>query len=96
MNTEVGQLIEQDAAIAGGQPCLAGTGMPVSQMAVHYKAGESPSQILQRFPHLDLARIHAAIAYYLANHERIDAELQADEREFQAARKAQKLAQRSA
>lgn len=92
---ELQSLIESAEGIAGGRPCLAGTGMPVVQIAIHYRAGESASRILRRYPHLDLQRIHAAIAFYLANRDAMDAEIEADEREFEKARREQKSLARS-
>jgi hypothetical protein len=40
--------------------------------------GLSAEQILDEFPHLDLARIYAALAYYFANQATIEADLEAD------------------
>ncbi|MFN8618327.1 MAG: DUF433 domain-containing protein [Dehalococcoidia bacterium] len=93
--TELQSLIEATEGVAGGRPCLAGTGMPVVQIAVHYRAGETPRRILRRYPHLDLQRIHAAIAFYLANREAMDAEIEADAREFETAKREQKSLARS-
>ncbi len=95
-SVELQELIERTPGIAGGRPCLAGTGMPVVQLAVHYRAGESPSRLLRRFPHLDLVRIHAAIAYYLANQAAIDAEIEREALAFQAAKRSQETTARSA
>lgn len=92
---ELDSLIESTEGVAGGLPCLAGTGMPVIQIAVHYRAGETPRRVLRRYPHLDLQRIHAAIAYYLANQEAMDKQLEADARAFQQAKRAQKTLARS-
>ena len=88
-------LLERTPGVAGGQPCLAGTGMPVIQIAAHYRKGESASRILKRFPHLSLALIHAAIAYYLANQAAMDLELQREEAQFQR-EKASAASRRSA
>ncbi len=94
--TELGSLIERAEGIAGGRPCLAGTGMPVVQIAIHYRAGESPKRILRRFPHLDLTRIHAAVAYYLANQAAMDAEIERDQREFEREKRAHEALEHSA
>lgn len=93
--TELQSLIESDEGVAGGRPCLAGSGMPVVQIAVHYRAGETPRRILRRYPHLDLQRIHAAIAFYLANRAAMDAEIEADAREFELAKEEQRSLARS-
>ena len=44
-----------------------------------YKLGLSPEEIADQFGHLSLAQVHAALAYYHANREEIEADL-ADER----------------
>jgi uncharacterized protein (DUF433 family) len=75
---ELGTLIISTPGVHGGRPCLAGTRIPVLTVAAHYRTGESAEQIAEHLPHAPLSHIHAAIAYYLANRERVDAEL-ADE-----------------
>jgi hypothetical protein len=42
--------------------------------------GMSAEQILEEYPHLDLARIHAALAHYFANRSQIEGDLEADRR----------------
>jgi len=34
---------------------------------------------LEEFPHLDLGRVHAALAYYYANKEQVEADMATDE-----------------
>lgn len=76
---DIGKLIVSRPGVKGGRPCLAGTGMMVRTVAVaRIFHGMSPEQILDEFPHIDLARIHAALAYYYANKAEIDADLEAD------------------
>ena len=43
--------------------------------------GEAPEEILGKFGHLSLAQVHAALAYYYANQEEIDADLASEDRE---------------
>ena len=40
-----------------------------------YKMGLSPEEIADQFGHLTLAQVHAALAYYYANQEEIEADL---------------------
>jgi hypothetical protein len=54
--------------------------MSVHAVAVRHQEGMSAEQILDQFPDLDLSRIHAALAYYYANREQIEAELEAGRR----------------
>jgi len=72
---EIGNLLESTAGVNGGRPCLAGSGLSVRAISVLYNEGLTPEQMLAAYPHVDLPRIYAAIAYYLANQERMDAEL---------------------
>lgn len=75
---EIGSLIQSRPDLHGGRPCLTGTGMTVHAVAARHMQGMSAEQILQEFPHLDMGRIHAALAYYYANREGIEADLEAD------------------
>ena len=44
------------------------------------KAGQTPQQILVKYPSLSLAQVHYAIGYYYENHGEIEADIAADER----------------
>jgi uncharacterized protein (DUF433 family) len=46
--------------------------------------GYTPEEIVNNFGHLSLAQVHAALAYYYANKAEIDADLEAEEREYDA------------
>ncbi len=78
---EIGSLITRTDHICGGRPRIAGTGVSVRRIAIWYKLGLVPEEIADRIGHLSLAQVHAAVAYYHANREMIEAELIADEAE---------------
>ncbi len=78
---EIGTLIDRDPNIRGGRPKIAGTGLTVSRIVGWYKIGLSPEQIAQEYPHLTLAQVHAALTYYHANRDEIDADIADGERE---------------
>jgi uncharacterized protein (DUF433 family) len=61
---EIWTLIDRDPAIRGGRAKVAGTGLTVSRIAGWYKMGMSPEEIALEYPHLSLAQVHAALAYY--------------------------------
>jgi uncharacterized protein (DUF433 family) len=52
--------------------------MTVHTIAALHLQGLTPEHILDQFPHLDLPRIYAALAYFLANSELVVAEMDAD------------------
>lgn len=80
--TEIGSLISRRTEIRGGRPCIAGTGVSVRRIAVLHNTGEAPEEIACNFGHLSLAQVHAALAHYYANKAEIDADLEAEEREY--------------
>jgi uncharacterized protein (DUF433 family) len=72
---EIGTLIDRDPGIRGGRPKIAGTGMTVSRIAGWYKRGMTPEEIALEYQHLTLAQVHAALAYYHANRDEIEADI---------------------
>jgi uncharacterized protein (DUF433 family) len=91
---KIGSLITQTPRICGGRPRIAGTGVSVRRVVVWYKLGFTPEEIADRIGHLSLAQVHAALSYYHANRETIEADLAAEEaeadqleRQYTAARK---------
>ena len=68
--------ISQTPDICGGAPVLAGTRIRVSHIAYRYeRERQSPDEIVQAYPHLTLAQVHAALAYYYSHREEIDREI---------------------
>jgi uncharacterized protein (DUF433 family) len=78
---DIGTLITQTPGIHGGRPQIAGTGVTVRRIVMWYKLGSTPEEIVQEIDHLSLAQVYGALAYYHANREAIDADLDADEAE---------------
>src|SRR5882724_751036 len=76
---EIGSLITSSPEIRGGRPHIAGTGMMVMRIAGWYQLGMSAEQIRDEFPHLSLAQVYAALAYYHANRAEIEADLDAEQ-----------------
>ena len=81
MVTDIGTLIVETPDIRGGRPRIAGTGVTVQRIVTWYKLGLSPEEIAARIGHLTLAQVYAALTYYHANRESIEAALTADEAE---------------
>jgi uncharacterized protein (DUF433 family) len=81
--TEIGSLITCDPALRGGRPILAGTGVSVRTVAIESNRGLSPEEIVADRPHLSLAQVYAALAFYHANKQEIDADIAADEQAYE-------------
>ena len=78
---DIGALIIRTPEIRGGRPRIAGTGITVRRIVGWYQLGWSPEEIADRIGHVSLAQVHAALAYYHANREEIDADIAAEEAE---------------
>jgi uncharacterized protein (DUF433 family) len=78
---DIGTMITSSPEIRGGRPRVAGTGMTVMRIAGWYKLGFTPEEISRKIE-LSLAQIYAALAYYHANREVIDADLDAEAAEY--------------
>ena len=76
--TDIGQMIVCKPELHGGRPCLAGTGVSVRRIVGWYKLGLSPEEIADRVGHLTLAQVHAALAFYHANQDEIEADITAE------------------
>jgi len=59
--------------IAGGEPIIRGTRVPVRAIVLHYKAGETLDEILEAYPHLPSAGVFDAISFYLDHQVEIEA-----------------------
>jgi uncharacterized protein (DUF433 family) len=69
------QHIEITAGICGGAPRVAGTRIRVSQIAILTEQGTSADEIVAAYPHLSLADVYAALAYYHDHREAIEQEI---------------------
>lgn len=76
---DIGTLIIRSPGIRGGQPRIAGTGVTVQRVVGWYKLGLSPEEIANEFGHLTLAQVYAALTYYHANRDEIEAAIAAEE-----------------
>ena len=80
--TNIGTLITQTPGICGGRPRIAGTGVSVRRIVGWYQMGETPEEIAMQIPHLSMAQVHAALAYYHANREEMDEAMAAERAEY--------------
>lgn len=73
MPTLVSTLIEIDEQ---GVAWVSGANVKVIEVAIDKLAhGSSPEEMHFQYPHLSLAQIHAALAYYYEHQNELDAEL---------------------
>ncbi len=79
--THIGSLIESRAGVHGSRPCVAGTSVSVRRIAQWHNMGLVPEEIAQKFGHLSLAQVHAALAHYHANQAELDSDMEAEARE---------------
>ena len=75
-------MITRSSGICGGRPRVAGTGVSVLRIAGWYKMGRSPEEIADQYGHLTCAQVYAALAYYHANRDEIDAEMATEEANY--------------
>lgn len=78
---DIGTLLTRSPDIRGGRPRIAGTGITVRRIVGWYKLGLDPEEIADRIGHLSLAQVHAALAYYHANTDEIEADIMLEETE---------------
>ena len=76
---DIGKFITRSGDIRGGRPRIAGTGVSVQRVVGWYKLGLMPEEIAERIGHLSLAQVHAALTYYHANQDEIEAAIATDE-----------------
>jgi uncharacterized protein (DUF433 family) len=83
---DIGTLITRTPGVRGGRPCITGRGVSVMRITGWYKQGWIPEQIARRLE-LTLAQVHAALAYYHANQEEIEADLATEADEYERLQK---------
>ena len=82
MSTAIDTLLSHSASICGGRIRIDGTRVTVHQVVTFYQRGLTPEEIVEQYPHINLAQIYAALAYYHANRDEIDRELEAETSDF--------------
>jgi uncharacterized protein (DUF433 family) len=71
--------ITKDPGVCGGQACIDNTRVRVKNIIFLYQQGYSPEKILETYPFLNLAQVHAALSYYYENAFEIETSLAEDE-----------------
>ena len=71
--------ITKTPGVCGGKACIAGSRIRVMDIVGwHEHSKQTPDEILNSFPQLTRADIHAALAYYFDNREEIAALFEED------------------
>lgn len=72
---DIGTLIVRSPDIRGGRPRIAGTGVTVRRIVTSHRLGLTAEEIADHISHISVGQVYAALAYYHANREEIDADL---------------------
>lgn len=67
--------IDMTPGVCGGRPRIAGTRIRVQDVVVWTEQGMSPDEITAGYPHLSLADVYAALAWYHDHREEIDGQI---------------------
>lgn len=82
MSTAIDILLIRSPEVCGGRVRIDGTRITVHQIAALYRQGLTPEEIADQYPHINLAQVYAALAYYHANRNEVDRELEAETADF--------------
>ena len=80
--TDIGTLVTCSPEIGNGRTFIAGTRTSIRRVVVLYKQGATAEEIARRMSHLSLAQVYAALAYYHANRDEIEANLAEEDAEY--------------
>jgi uncharacterized protein (DUF433 family) len=80
MENVITQHITRTPGVCGGRPCIAGHRVRVQDIMVWYELhGCSVDQIVEMFPGISKADVHAALVYYFDNTDEIRGDCRKDE-----------------
>lgn len=60
--------------VCGGVARIDGTRIRIIDIVVPYRVGKSPEEIVEMYPHINIAAVHAALSYYFSNRKEIEKE----------------------
>jgi uncharacterized protein (DUF433 family) len=77
MNTTSTEHILSKPEVCDGKPCIAGTRIRVQDVYVWHELQRlSSDEIVSRFPHITMADVYAALAYYWDHREEIQQDME--------------------
>ncbi|MDJ0526938.1 MAG: DUF433 domain-containing protein, partial [Microcystis sp. M53600_WE12] len=74
---DISEFIVASPDICNARPRIAGTRITIQSLVMDHKTGMSAEAIAKEYPQLSLAQIYSALAYYHANKEQIEADIDA-------------------
>jgi uncharacterized protein (DUF433 family) len=80
MSMKIAELVTSPD-VCGGRLRIEGTRVTVNQVVSLYKQGLNAEEIADQYPHLTLAQVYTALAYYHGNREELEAGLEAERAE---------------
>ena len=81
MKPTVSEHIETTPVVCGGRPRIAGHRLRVQDIVVwHEGQGQTPDEIVARFPQLTLADVHAALTYDFDHRQQIHQQIEDDKK----------------
>ncbi len=84
MSTTLDSLLVRTPSVCEGRIRIDGTRITVHRIAVLYKQGQNAEEVARTYPHLSLGQVYTALAYYHANRDEVEAELAAEDAEYDA------------
>jgi uncharacterized protein (DUF433 family) len=78
MTVALDTLLVRTPEVCGGRLRIDGTRITVFQVATFFLQGLAAEEIADQYPHLTLAQVYAALAYFHANRVEVEAELAAE------------------
>ena len=78
MSTAIDTLLGRSPDVCGGRIRIDGTRVTVHQIVTCYQRGLTAEEIVEQYPHVNLAQVFAALAYYHANRDEIETAIAAD------------------
>lgn len=70
--------ITKDPEVCGGRACVDGTRIRVVDIVCLQREGYAPERMIDVYPSLNLAQVHAALSYYYENPQEIENALRED------------------
>jgi uncharacterized protein (DUF433 family) len=73
--------IVKTPGVCSGQPRISGTRIKVKHVYTWVeRMGMSPAQVVTEYPHLTMAQVHAALAYYWSHQGEIQGDIENEEK----------------